>query len=247
MISVVIPFYNEAQGIRACLEAFTRQSYTGEIELILVDNGSTDDSPAHVEAFAGAHPALAIRLIREVRRGVAKAAQAGFEAACYPIIARTDADTIVDSHWLLAIARRFQDRRVAALCGHAGFHSPTPVQQWLALEALIEFHQRLHIHLGKPHFWGFNFAVRDEVFFRTGGFDTRLRLAEDLDLGLRLHRVLRPRERIVYAPEMRAYSSSRRYRLKQGWLRYTIDGYRAYFQRAWLGRVPPWMCSPEGS
>lgn len=245
MISVVIPFYNEADEILSCLEAFARQTYEGQFELILVDNGSTDDSVAQVKSFSQAHPALAARLVHEARRGVAAASQAGFGAARYTVIARTDADTIVDPGWLEAIACHFQDGQVAALCGHVGFREPTPLQRWLFLESLIEFHQRLHLRLRKPHFWGFNFAVRQEIFHRAGGFNTKLRLAEDLDLGLRIQRVLRPGERIVYAPEMRVYSSSRRYGLKRSWLRYTIEGYRAYFQRAWLGRIPPWMCTHD--
>jgi len=246
MISVVIPVYNEAGEIESCLEAFARQTYRGPFELIVVDNGSTDDSQDRVEAFAQAHPHLDLRVIFEAKRGVAAASQAGFEAARYPLIARTDADTIVADRWLEAIARRFQDGWVAALCGHVGFRRPTPLQRFLLLEQLIELHQRLHIMIKKPHFWGFNFAVRREVFKRAGGFDTRLRLGEDLDLALRIQQALRPPERIVYAAEMRVYSSSRRYGLTRAWLRYTIEGYRAYFYRAWLGAIPPWMCLDEG-
>ncbi|OGF56859.1 MAG: hypothetical protein A2Z21_08735 [Candidatus Fraserbacteria bacterium RBG_16_55_9] len=242
MISVVIPFYNEADEILSCLEAFTRQTYRGNFELILVDNGSTDDSATHVKSFSSTLP---VRLIHEAKRGVAAASQAGFEAARYAIIARTDADTVVDADWLKAIGYRFQEEGVAALCGHVGFRETTLLQRWLFLEPLIEFHQRLHIRIRKPHFWGFNFAVRKEIFFRARGFNTRLRLAEDLDLGLRIQQALRPEERIVYAPEMKVYSSSRRYGLKRSWLRYTIDGYRAYFQRVWLGRIPPWMCTQD--
>lgn len=243
MISVVIPIYNEEDEIEGCLQAFSVQSYRGPFELLVVDNGSTDASADLVRAFAQAHPNLDVKMIYEGKRGVAAASQAGFEAAKSPIIARTDADTIVDQRWLEAIARGFSDEHVAALCGHVGFREPTLLQRMLFLEFLIELHQRLHILIKKPHFWGFNFAVRKEVFLRAGGFNTRLRLAEDLDLGLRIQRVLRPEERIVYMPEMRVYSSSRRYGLNRKWLRYTIDGYRTYFQLAWLGRIPPWMCS----
>jgi glycosyltransferase involved in cell wall biosynthesis len=247
MISVVIPFYNESGSLRDCLEAFLEQTYPGDFELILVDNGSTDDSRERVHAFSQTHRGLALRVVPEARRGVAFASQAGFAAARYPLIARTDADTIVGADWLSAIAKRFQDKRVVALCGHVGFREPTLLQRWLFLESLIEFHQRLHILIRKPHFWGFNFAVRKEVFLRAGGFNTQLRIAEDLDLGLRIQQALQQGERIVYAPEMRVYSSSRRYGLNRRWLRYTIEGYRAYFQRAWLGRTASWMCLQDRS
>ncbi len=243
MISVVIPVYNEESAIEGCLRAFVHQSYRGPFELIVVDNGSTDGSVARVRSFAQAHPKLNMSVLECAQRGVAAASQRGFEAAQFSLIARTDADTIADSGWLEAIVHGFADPKVAALCGHVGFLDPPPLMRWL--ESLIEVHQRLHILIKKPHFWGFNFAVRKEIFKRAGGFNTRLRLAEDLDLALRIQQALQPGERILYMSKMRVYSSSRRYGLNRAWLRYTIEGYRAYFQRAWLGRIPPWMCSQD--
>lgn len=242
MISVVVPVHNERDEITACLDAFRRQTFDGPFEVVVVDNDSSDDTVAVVRTFAAEHPELNVRDGHEPRPGVAAACQTGFDHARYGIVARTDADTIVDEGWLDAIAARFSDERVAALCGHVGFRDRQPLQRWLQLERLIGLHQRAHIRLGKPHFWGFNFAVRRDVFQRAGGFDTRLKLAEDLDLGLRLQGALDRDERIVYAPEMRVFSSSRRYRLNRDWLRYTLDGYRAYVARAWLGRIPAWMC-----
>lgn len=242
MISVVIPVHNEIDQVGSCLRALQRQRFSGPYELIVVDNGSTDGSTREVSSFAREHPNLEVRLIHEPRPGIAVASQTGFEAARYPVMARTDADTLVDPEWLATIARRFRDERVAALCGHVGFREPTPLILWLRLERVIELHQRLHIRIRKPHFYGFNFAVRREVFRRAGGFDTRLRLAEDLDLSLRIQGALRPGERIEYAPEMRVYSSSRRYHLNPEFWRYTVEGYWAYVERAWRGRVPHWMC-----
>jgi len=243
MISVVVPVQNEREEITECLDAFRRQTLDGPFEVVVVDNGSSDDTVEVVRTFAAEHGELNVRDVPEPRPGVAAACQAGFDHARYGIVARTDADTIVDEGWLDAIAARFSDERVAALCGHVGFRDRQPLQRCLQLERLIGLHQRAHIRLGKPHFWGFNFAVRRDVFRRAGGFDTRLKLAEDLDLGLRLQDALDRGERIVYAPEMRVFSSSRRYRLNRDWLRYTLDGYRAYIARAWLGRTPAWMCA----
>jgi glycosyltransferase involved in cell wall biosynthesis len=242
MISVVIPLYNEADEIESCLRAFTRQTYRGRFEVIVVDNNSSDDSPARVWQFAVTHPKMEIRLIHEGKQGVSAASQAGFAHAQYPIIARTDADTVVADDWLEVIEQRFHDAKVAALCGRVGFRDPRPLQKWLLFEQIIAFHQKVHILIKKPHFWGFNFAVRKEVFQRTGGFDTRLRMAEDLDLALRIQESLYSTERIDYADDMQVFSSSRRYTPDQEWWNYTVTGYKSYFQRAWLGRISPWMC-----
>jgi glycosyltransferase involved in cell wall biosynthesis len=242
MISAIIPLYNEAEEIAHCLTAFTRQSIAKPFEIVVVDNNSTDGSPDRVSEFAHDHPELDIRLIQETDQGVAAASQAGFEAAKYPLIARTDADTIVADNWLETIDARFSDPDVSALCGRVSFRDPNPMQKWLCFEQVIAFHQRLHILIKKPHFWGFNFAVRKEVFDRTGGFDTRLWLAEDLDLALRIQDSLSAEERIEYAEDMKVLSSSRRYNPDEEWVNYTVTGYKSYFLRAWLGKIAPWMC-----
>jgi len=241
MISVVIPVYNEETDLPGCLEAFTAQIWPGRFELIFVDNGSRDRSVAIIREFMQAHSQLDVRLLFEPRPGAAAAAQTGFSAARYPLIARTDADTVVAPNWLAAIESGFADASVVALCGRVSFREPTPLQHLFAIERLIEFHQRLHVRLKRPHFWGFNFAVRRSKFQEIGGFNTRLRLGEDLDLALRLARACGRGEHIRYAPEMRVFSSSRRYQLSRSWLRYTLDGYRAYFNLAWLHRLPRWM------
>jgi cellulose synthase/poly-beta-1,6-N-acetylglucosamine synthase-like glycosyltransferase len=241
MTSVVIPVYNEEIDLPGCLEAFTVQTWSGNFELIFVDNGSQDRSIPIIRGFMRAHPQLDVKLLFEPHRGAAAAAQRGFYAARYDLIARTDADTIVAPNWLAAIAAGFSDDRVIALCGRVRFREPTRLQRRLGLEKLIELHQRLHIALKRPHFWGFNFAVHRQKFLEIGGFNTRLRLGEDLDLALRLQRACGPKERIRYAPELCVFSSSRRYRLSRGWWRYTLDGYRTYFNLAWLHRLPRWM------
>lgn len=242
MISVIIPLYNEADEIANCLTAFKRQTITKPFEIVVVNNNSTDGSPDRVWDFAREHPDLDIRLIHEAKQGVAAASQAGFEKAKYSLIARTDADTIVADNWLEIIDARFSDPDVAALCGRVSFRDPNPMQKWLCFEQIIAFHQRLHILIKKPHFWGFNFAVRKEVFDRTGGFDTRLWLAEDLDLALRIQDSLSSTEHIDYAEDMKVLSSSRRYNPDEEWLKYTVTGYKSYFLRAWLGKISPWMC-----
>lgn len=247
MISVVIPLYNEADEIENCLQAFTRQTFRGPFELIIVDNNSSDGSSDRVIKFAREHRRLDLRLIHEAQQGVSAASQAGFAHAKYGIIARTDADTTVADNWLEVIAERFADPLVAALCGRVGFRDPTPLQRWLLFEPIIELHQRLHVLIKKPHFWGFNFAVRKDVFERTGGFDTRLKMAEDLDLALRIQESLYPGEKIEFAGDMNVYSSSRRYNPNQEWWNYTITGYKSYIQRAWLGKISPFMCVPSAT
>jgi len=80
-LSVVIPCYNEAEGLRALLPSLPASAD----EIIVVDNGSTDDTAA-VAAAAGA------RVISETRRGYGRAYKTGFRAATGELIAALDGD-----------------------------------------------------------------------------------------------------------------------------------------------------------
>ena len=51
LASVVIPLYNDAATITACLEALLAQSIADKLQIIVVDDGSTDDGPARVERY----------------------------------------------------------------------------------------------------------------------------------------------------------------------------------------------------
>ena len=89
-ISFVVPARNEAAGIRTCVDALVRQGDSATVEVIVVDNGSSDDTAA----IASAHGA---RVIHEPRPGLAHARQAGLMAAHAPILVFVDADGIGDA------------------------------------------------------------------------------------------------------------------------------------------------------
>ena len=98
MLSLVIPCYNEARSLPAlvarCAEVFTR----ADIEVILVDNGSTDDTPAVMAAvLAGLPPGSPVRTLRVVpNRGYGGGIMAGLDAARGRIVAWTHADLQTD-------------------------------------------------------------------------------------------------------------------------------------------------------
>ena len=190
-ISVVIPTLNEEDEIGECLESMWQQSFP-YFEVIVADNGSTD-ATASIARVHGAH------VIEERERGIARARQAGFEAARGEIVASTDADTIVPPNWIRRIHHAFT--KDPTLCGVFGpFHlkrgsSPDPRINRLipCLERIGMSYHRGTTALGLPQFSGTNFAVRKDVFFQTGGFRSPkdghyYRHSEDIQLGLKLHR-----------------------------------------------------------
>jgi len=210
-VSVVIPALNEQAEIGRCLESLGRQTYQ-EFEVIVVDNGSTDDTALIAESFG-------VRVVTEPRRGIAPARQAGFEAAQGAIIASTDADTVVPPDWVERIVEAFrEDPETIAVFGPFRYRSdsaPRPFVNRIIpyCSSGLAVGQRVTWRLGFPHFPGSNFAVRREAFFQVGGFrsPTSGRLYsswEDIQLGLKLNRI----GEVRYLPDLVVTASARKLR-----------------------------------
>ncbi len=102
---VVVPFYNEAAGIRPTLAALAAQRDRA-FTLLLVDNGSTDGGADVIQQTLDANPLHGWRLIHEPQKGTGAASDTGFRyaiAAGATHIARTDADCLPDPGWITAI------------------------------------------------------------------------------------------------------------------------------------------------
>ena len=180
---VVVPFYNEALGMRATLDALASQS-DRSFTLILVDNASTDDSAAVAARFAAACSVFRTVLIHEPQKGTGAASDTGFRHAIAlgaRWIARTDADCVPDRDWIRNLKR--------ALC-HDGLEfvagkirprldeQPISLVQCGILAAMIwlaEHYGRLHrrgAQFKYPYFMaaGNNLAITADLYERSGGF-----------------------------------------------------------------------------
>ena len=91
LVSVIIPGYNAAPYVRETLESVRRQSWH-DLEVIVVDDGSTDGTAQIVEAFEGLH----IILIRQPNRGQTAALNAGLAHATGDFVQYLDADDLID-------------------------------------------------------------------------------------------------------------------------------------------------------
>ena len=121
-LTVVIPCLNDADLLRDCLASINAQTVTPD-EVIVVDNGSTDDS-VRVAETAGA------TIIREPRRGITWASAAGYNAATGDVIVRIDADCTLPVDYLARIhaiwdqTARDSNQTVVALTGVGSFQLP---------------------------------------------------------------------------------------------------------------------------
>lgn len=92
LISVIIPVYNAESSIITTLNSVRNQTWQGRFEIIVIDDGSTDQSVEIVEKYQNHNPALNIRIIRQPNRGVSAARNAGLRIANGNFIALLDAD-----------------------------------------------------------------------------------------------------------------------------------------------------------
>lgn len=186
LVSAVIPTFNRAADVRIAVGTAVTQTYpAGALEIIVVDDGGADDTEAVLAREFGAR----VRYLRKPNGGVASARNVGMAAATGELIALLDDDdewkpTKVARQVALFAKRpelgmvitdveRMDERRV----GFEIFRrrESLPTDGWILPQVLRN-----------PALVPASAMFRREVFTATGGFDTRLRTAEDLDFHLRV-------------------------------------------------------------
>lgn len=95
LVSIIVPVYNAEQYLRYCIDSILGQSYTN-LEVILVDDGASDSSPAICDEYAARDPRVTV--IHQENGGIAKAQNTGLDAAHGAYIAFADNDDILDHH-----------------------------------------------------------------------------------------------------------------------------------------------------
>jgi len=117
-MSIVIPAYNEGAMVRKAVDACARAEYPrARLEIIVIDDGSTDDTWTHVDAAQRDRPDLVQTIRLPVNAGKRAALAAGFARATGEILVTVDSDSLVDRRALLAIAGPFRNERVGAVAG----------------------------------------------------------------------------------------------------------------------------------
>ncbi len=178
-LSIVVPVYDAAATLPACLAALVAQLRPG-IEVIVVDDGSRDASAEIAERFP-------VRLLRGSHQGDARARNMGAGEARGEILLFLDADVVIPPGTLDRIVTPFQDPTLSALVG--AYTPDTPARGMAArYKNFLHHHTHRNAPRNFPSFWTGLGAIRREAFERIGGFDPRFAPISDVHLGVRLTR-----------------------------------------------------------
>lgn len=181
-ISIVIPVWNDAALLGACLSALESQSRPAD-EIIVVDNNSTD-STAQVAARYGA------RVIEQPLQSIAASSAAGFDAATGDLIGRLDADSLPHSDWIEKMEQRALDAGpLTVITGPGDFYGASRFITWLGRTVYLgSFFRIFEVILGHSPIFGSNFMMSRLLWMRVRDRVHRgqRNIHDDIDLSYQL-------------------------------------------------------------
>ncbi|MCW2506055.1 MAG: polysaccharide deacetylase [Actinomycetia bacterium] len=202
-VSVVVPAYNEELGIGPAVRSLVASDYP-ELEVIVVDDGSTDGTAAAVAAMN----LPGVRLITQENAGKPGALNTGIAAARHDVLVLVDGDTVFEPDAMRALVAPLADARVGAVSGNTKVGNRKGLLgRWQHIEYVIGFNldrRMFDVLQCMPTVPGAIGAFRRDVLEAIGGVSDDT-LAEDTDLTMA---VCRGGWRVVYAPDARAWTEA---------------------------------------
>jgi GT2 family glycosyltransferase len=178
-VSVVVCSYNGGRTLAQCLSSLVDLDYP-DYEVIVVDDGSTDDTREILGQFPW------VRAIHQSNQGLSAARNVGLQAATGSVIAYTDSDCFVDRDWLTLLVAQLEHSGAQAVGGP----NLAPEDGWLAACVSAAPGQPTHVLESDQvaeHVPGCNMAFRREALEALNGFDSQFRKAgDDVDVCWRL-------------------------------------------------------------
>jgi len=184
-LTICIPAYNEEAYLPACLAEILaevqRSPDPDAVEVLVIDNASTDATAAVVQRLPG------VRLVHEPLKGLTRARQRALESAAGEVLGFLDADTKMPPGWIARVLATFERHpHVVCVSGPYIYYDASKWQR-----AMVRLYW---IFLASPAYWmtrymvvGGNFAARRTALEQIGGFDTDIAFyGEDTNIARRL-------------------------------------------------------------
>jgi glycosyltransferase involved in cell wall biosynthesis len=190
-LSIVIPAYNEEKNLGQCLDSIFKEKEGKDfnIEIIVVNNASTDKTRQVAESFAD------VKVVDEVRKGIVWARRAGFLASSGELIANIDADTILTKNWLDKVFNEFaKNKKLVALSGPYIYYD---LPKWKNLLVKFYYYGGMVLYFFTHYvlragamIQGGNYVIKKDVLEKMGGYDTTIKFyGEDTDIARRANKL----------------------------------------------------------
>jgi cellulose synthase/poly-beta-1,6-N-acetylglucosamine synthase-like glycosyltransferase/peptidoglycan/xylan/chitin deacetylase (PgdA/CDA1 family) len=202
-VSIVVPAFDEAVGIERAVRSLAESDYP-ELEVIVVDDGSSDGTASLVEALGLPH----VQVLQQENAGKPAALNHGISVASHDVIVMVDADTVFEPETLGRLVRELHDPDVGAVSGNTKVGNRKGLLgRWQHIEYVMGFNldRRLYDVLQcMPTVPGAIGAFRREALADVGGVSGET-LAEDTDLTIAIGRA---GWRVVYSEDARAWTEA---------------------------------------
>ena len=187
-LTCIMPVKNREDYVAEAIQSILDQTFA-DFELLIVEDGSTDGTPAIVDAFAKADPR--IRIIQGPSQGIAAAMNAGLAACDTRFVARMDSDDVcMPERFALQIERLQNDETLVGIGGWSrtidAQGRPTGKLRENPEDPDVIAHNLMH---GRFPFTNPTMMFRKEAIHRVGGHRSCFAVCEDLDLDLRLSEI----------------------------------------------------------
>lgn len=250
-VTVVIPVFNDPAGIELVLGALVRQTYPQDVtQIIVADNGSTDNTLNVVRRLQAQYPALIHVVVEDGIRSSYAARNKGIQASSGGVLAFTDADCKPAPTWLEEGIQALEQEQAAGAAGHIQmtFQGEKP-SVWEFFDAAGKLDQRSYVEnvgFGATA----NLFVRREVLARHGVFRSDLQSGGDYEFG---RRVTGAGEKLVYAERAIVYHAARTSfeaklkksrRVAKGQKQLAAMGLLEHANLSWRQLIPVRRCPP---
>ena len=206
-VTLIVPAFNEAPVIQAAIRSLLELDYPA-YEVLVVDDGSTDETYARAAELEGRHGGVVVRVVSKANAGKANALNTGIAIARHPFVVCMDGDSRLDRRTLAMAMRHFVDAKVGAVAGNVKVCNRDSL--WTRLQAL-EYIEGLNMARRAQGFLrvvniipGPIGIFRRETLAAVGGYDNDT-FAEDADLTLK---ILTAGWHVVYEDRAIAYTEA---------------------------------------
>ncbi|MBO8160957.1 MAG: glycosyltransferase family 2 protein [Thermosipho sp. (in: Bacteria)] len=217
LVSIIVPVLNEEKILENTLKNIRKQTFKN-YELIVVDNGSTDNSITIAKKYAD-------KVLFEEQKGSIHAMCTGIKNAKGEIIVTCDADSLYPENFLERIVSKFKtNEKLVAIYGPFIFLESGKISNfftWLGY-VISDFLSRIFT---KTYIVGAaNFAIKKEVYEKVGGYDTESNLASQ---DFRLARKLSKHGKVKFIPSLIVKTSNRRFK-EEGFIKALINAFKLW-------------------